>query len=307
MDRSALAGNTRLKELLAQKGSEGLAHAYLITGPAGSGQHTLAHMLAKAMLCRGEGSRPCGQCAACKKVEAGIHPDFSLVQGEKGAISIGQVRELRADAYIRPNEGERKIYLLEQTDRMNAAAQNAMLKLLEEGPAYAVFLLLAENSGGVLQTVRSRCEQLALTPVSPKEALEYLRGRFPDRSEEELRTAALDCQGLLGRAVEALEGGVSEHERQDLAHTLARAMAGTDETALFTAARGLEKLDREELIRLLDELEVQLGDGAVAGNDRKRMLRGVDLVRTLRGAARLNVNTGQLAGWLCAGMFTQEV
>ena len=85
---------------------------------------------------------------------------------------MDQVRQLRADAYIRPNEGERKVYLLEGADRMNASAQNAMLKLLEEGPAYAAFLLLAENGGGVLQTVRSRCEELSLTPVPPGEAEE---------------------------------------------------------------------------------------------------------------------------------------
>ena len=190
---------------------------------------------------------------------------------------------------------------------MNAAAQNAMLKLLEEGPEYAAFLLLAENAGAVLQTVRSRCEELSLTPVNPKEALAWLEGRFPGKSREELQKAALDCQGLLGRAVEALEGGgEASRERSALAGRLCDALAGTDEAALFEASMVLDKLGKEELPRFLDELEAQLGARAAQGGDRKRLLRGVELVRTLRGAARLNANPGQLAGWLCAGMFCPD-
>ena len=245
---------------------------------------------------------------ALQEGAAGIHPDVIVASGDGDKpISVDQVRSLRADAYVRPNEGERKIYLLEGADRMNAAAQNAMLKLLEEGPEYAAFLLLAENAGAVLQTVRSRCEELSLTPVNPKEALAWLEGRFPGKSREELQKAALDCQGLLGRAVEALEGGgEASRERSALAARLCDALAGTDEAALFEASMVLDKLGKEELPRFLDELEAQLGARAAQGGDRKRLLRGVELVRTLRGAARLNANPGQLAGWLCAGMFCPD-
>ena len=311
MELTPLAGNRRIKELLSQaEEGRGLSHAYLITGPAGSGRHTLARLLAQAMMCTAKaGPRPCGRCLACKKVSEGVHPDLSLVSGPGPGkpVAVDQVRAMRADAYIRPNEGERKVYLVEGADGMNAAAQNAMLKLLEEGPAYAAFLLLAENPGGVLQTVRSRCEELSLTPVTPKEGLEWLAARFPEKSPEELRRAAEDCQGLLGRAAAALSGGGEEvRARRALAQELCGALAGGDEAALFQASMALEKVGREELIPLLDETEAQLGRMAVSGGDRPRLLRGVGLVRTLRGAARLNAAPGQLAGWLCAGMFTQD-
>ena len=310
MELTALAGNRRVKELLSQaEGGRGLSHAYLISGPEGSGRHTLARLLAQAMVCEARsGPRPCGRCTPCRKAAAGIHPDISAVAGAGDRpVTVDQVRALRTDAYIRPNEGERKVYLVEGADRMNAAAQNAMLKLLEEGPAYAAFLLLSENAGGVLETVRSRCGELALAPVGLREGLDYLSARFPDRSREELQRAAEDCQGLLGRAVAALTGGgEAARERRALAEGLCSALAGGDEGALFEASLALEKAPREELAPLLDELEVQLGRMAALGGDRRRLVRGAELVRTLRGAQRLNVSPGQLAGWLCAGMFCQD-
>ena len=271
MDLSALKGNERLKDqLVRQERGRGLSHAYILSGPAGSGRHTLAGQLAAAMLCTGSGEKPCGRCADCLKTAKGIHPDVSVITGPEAGkpIAVDQVRALRADAYIRPNEGIRKVYLLEGADRMNAPAQNAMLKLLEEGPPYAAFLLIAENAGGLLRTVRSRCEELALVPAGAPEPEESAR------------------------------------ERQALVKELAAALEGAGELELLEAATALDgKRSREELSALLDELVSELSDRAAAGGDRKRLLRAAELVKDLRTAARLNVNGGQLAGWLCAGMY----
>lgn len=268
MELSALAGNERIKERLFHAEQRGLSHAYIISGPAGSGRHTLAAALAAAMLCTGRGEKPCGRCVPCQKVIKKIHPDLSVITGpgEGKPITVDQVRALRSDAYIRPNEGERKVYLLERADQMNSAAQNAMLKLLEEGPPYAAFLLLADNAGGLLQTVRSRCEELALTAASK-----------PAQTDGELRA---------------------------LAEKLASVLERGSELELFETAMLLDvKRGREELSSLLDTLEMELGARAVQAKDRKRLLKAAELVKELRSAARLNVNAGQLAGWLCAGMY----
>lgn len=268
MELSGLPGNERLKEQLSQsERGRGLSHAYILSGPAGSGRHTLARLLAAGMLCTSPGEKPCGRCASCLKTGRDIHPDVSVIAGpgEGKPITVDQVRVLRSDAYIRPNEGERKVYILEGADQMNSSAQNAMLKLLEEGPPYAAFLLLASNPGGLLQTVRSRCEILSLIPEE----------RIPD-----------------------------DPERAEQVKKLADALERADELELLEDAMVLDaKRGREELTAFLDALTDELGARTVRASDRRRLLRAVELVKTLRAAARLNVNGGQLAGWLCAGMF----
>jgi len=305
MNLSALAGNVRLKARLSgQGGGRGLAHAYILSGPVGSGRHTLARILAAAALC-GQAETPCMTCAHCKKVMAGIHPDVIFISGDgEKPVSVDQVRQMRTDTYIRPNEGARKVYVLEKADRMNGSAQNALLKLLEEGPGYAMFLLLAERCGELLNTVRSRCQQLELAPLTAVECLEELRRRFPQGGEEELTAAALACQGILGRAMEQMEGGAQEREiLSQRVRQLARLMVGENELALFQGTMELEKEKKETLLPLLDALVVQLGDEAAHTASPKRALRGVRLVQTVRAAAQFNANSGQLAGWLCAGMF----
>jgi len=310
MDLSALAGNPRLKELLSRREEgRGLSHAYILSGPVGSGRHTLARLLSAAMVCASPaGRRPCYLCGPCKKALNGIHPDVIPVTGpgEGKPITVDQIRAIRADAHIRPNEGERKVYVLEGADRMNDSAQNAMLKLLEEGPAYAAFLLLAENAGGLLQTVRSRCEDLTLAPVPLEEAVRWLSEKYPYTEPQEVRNAAINSQGFLGRAVDELDWGEAHMEAKSRAVYLADGLE-KQEADLFQVTMILDKLSREELNRTLEALEEELARRTVAQNDRRRLMKAVDLVKQLRAAAQFNVNGGQVAGWLCAAMYQDEL
>ncbi len=133
-----------------------IPHAIILEGDE-TEREFLASYITRYALCTGE-DKPCGMCSACKKTESGHHPDVTELFGEGAtkAIKIEQVRKLRQDAYIIPNEGAYKIYLLHDGDNMTPEAQNALLKVLEEPPAYVIFLLLCKNRTHLLLTVQSR-------------------------------------------------------------------------------------------------------------------------------------------------------
>lgn len=324
MRLDTLAGNSALKEQLsAQEKGRGLSHAYLISGPAGSGKRTLARLLAAAMVCTGAPEKPCGVCPGCKKVFGGIHPDVIQVGEDGKDITVGQARQARSDAYIRPNEGERKVYLFHNAQNMNPSAQNALLKLLEEGPAYAAFLLLTENPGSILPTIRSRCEGLALTPVSPAQAEYELARRFPQLPREQRHAAARRCGGLLGQAVAELEGQEGDDPLREEARRFLELLAGGKKLDAAAWCVSLEKRPREELCRLLeislallrDTLALQRGGTvmtasagelphlrAAAALPARRLLSLAGLLEKLRNDAAFNVNPGQLCGGLMAGI-----
>ena len=243
-----------------------LSHAYLISGPAGSGKHALTAALAAALVCQGE-DRPCGRCIHCKKADAGIHPDVITVAPAEGKkdILVEQVRGLRTDAYIRPNEAKRKVYIIDPASALNPSAQNALLKVLEDGPPYAAFLLLSETAGQLLPTVRSRCEQIALVPAV----------------DEELPAG----EGALALADLLIQGR---------------------ESALMAYCVSLEKLSRDEWSALLTETILELERRIRADlNLSRQILPKIELLKTLRGAAEFNTGVGHLAGWLCAGAFSR--
>lgn len=310
MNFSTLAGNNQIKQQLAQQAAgRGLSHAYIISGPRGSGRHTLANLMAASLVCQKTGDRPCGCCGPCKKAVGGIHPDIITVSGPEGKpVSVEQVRSLRTDVHIRPNEAQRKIYFLERADHMNQSAQNAMLKLLEEGPAYAVFLLLAENAGGLLETIRSRCESIALQPLTHSECLEWLSRWYPSKDPSVLQQASMESQGILGRAVDMLEGtGTAAEQIRGYSARLAQVLESGDELTVFETAMSLEKLSREELAGVLERTLEEIALRLPGSQCRRRLLKGVELLRRLREAVDLNANAGQITGWLCAGLFESEI
>ena len=138
-----------------------LSHAVILTGEGDKVQ--AARYIAAAHLCRADSGRPCLQCNACRKVLDRIHPDVTEVQdSERKELPVETIRALRQDAYIRPNEGERKVYLFTDCAQLNERDQNVLLKIVEEGPHYAAFVFCADAVHALLPTIRSRCVELRM-------------------------------------------------------------------------------------------------------------------------------------------------
>lgn len=245
-----LLGNERLKTALAAAfAADKLSHCYLLAGPPGSGKHSLARILSAAMQCSSGCRRPCGTCLPCRKVLDGVHPDVITVDApEKKTVTVETVRRARADVYVKPNEGRRKIYLFPRAQDMNPAAQNALLKVIEEPPDYAAFLLLTDAAERLLPTIRSRAVTLQLSPLSEPVCVEALRRRFPDKPREALADAWVRSGGFLGQAEQLLtEGEALAGETLRFADCF----AGRDPLGLTELLVPMERLRSEQLLPLL--------------------------------------------------------
>lgn len=168
MDLTVFAQTNTAQRLREATAHGTLSHALIFSGP---GERTAAaRYAAAAMECTAGGERPCLACPDCRKVIRDIHPDVVFVRDEEHAeISVDVVRRARADAFIRPNEGARKIYIFEDCSLLTEKDQNVLLKTVEEGPAYAAFFFCAENAAALLQTIRSRCVEVKTAPVQQGE------------------------------------------------------------------------------------------------------------------------------------------
>lgn len=205
MSKWELPGNEAAAQRLREAATRGtLPHALLFSG---RGDRAAAALFAAAALeCTGSGERPCGQCAACRKVREGIHPDVITVRDPAHKnLALDVVRAARSDAWIRPNEGARKAYYFEDCTLLTEADQNVLLKVVEEGPPYAAFLFCAENPAAMLPTLRSRCVEIKLRPAEEAWADEQ-------RADALCRAAAAGKTGQVTELLVRLEREKPERE-----------------------------------------------------------------------------------------------
>lgn len=260
MGFSQLLGNERIKENLNSALSRGrISHFYLLSGPKGSGKHTLAQLLSAGILCEGQGKKPCLACPACRKVMKGLHPDVITIDDpEKKTVPVDLIRKAREDIFVQPNEGSHKIYIFPRGQDMGIPGQNALLKVLEEPPKYGVFLLLCDNPEVLLTTVRSRGTELALQPLEKNTLETALKSEFPDAEDKRIAAAISRSGGYLGQAKAALT-----QEDDPTVLPFARAFVKSDILALTEVLVPLEKKKREELGAILDSW-IELLEGALS-------------------------------------------
>jgi len=165
-------------------------HAYLFAGPPGLGRRTLALRFAQALNCTQtiEPGVPCGKCRDCKQIEAMGHPDLTIIQAETegGTLKVDQVREARRSLTLKPYQSKYRVSIFLRFQEANDNAANALLKVLEEAPSYAVLILTADNPEGLLPTIVSRCEVLRLRPVPLEILASFLKGRGADEDSATL-------------------------------------------------------------------------------------------------------------------------
>lgn len=321
MEFPGFLGNTEVKQALAAAFAAGrFPHAVMFQGERGLGKSTLAGIVAQALVCRDKSAAPCGRCPSCIRARAGSHPDIQIVKGSgvSGALSVEAVRLMLEDAYRRPEEADYNVYIVHLGEHSLPAAQNKLLKLIEEPPQGAVFLLLCPSAEAALPTIRSRAQIFTLRPPNRQEAANWLAEHCQADWKRAQELADL-CAGNLGRMQEELKGG-GLGQAFSIAREMAEAMLLSGGHQILKAASPLQKdraLFREALGRLTvlfrDACVARTGGAPALGGDiqtvdklcglpMRRLLRLPELTEDYRQKLERNANTSLLLTCLCADL-----
>ena len=261
MELSAFAKTNTAARIRAAANRGMLSHALILSGAGELSE--AAHYAAAALECTGR-DKPCLACAHCRKVISDIHPDVTTVRdSEHTEIGVDVIRDVRTDAFVRPNEGACKVYIFPDCTVLNEKDQNVLLKTVEEGPPYAAFVFCAENPSVLLPTIRSRCVELKLPPAGEES------GEDDERTRELVRLIAKAARESLAELFEGV--------RVILADALCAKCGAAPQAPKDAAAMRVILASRLTKTQILDTIE---------------------LLKTYRDHCNYNVGVGPLLGGL---------
>jgi len=247
---------SNLKKSLA---SESCGHAYIFDGIEGVGKKLLSGIFAKALQCS-ESARPCNECISCRAFDVKNHPDIIYVEPTGRTLGVDDIREQVTNVvHTRPYKYKHRVFILNRADQMTIAAQNALLKTLEEPPSYAAFLLISENVNSFLPTILSRCVTLRLKPLRTELVEQYLKDN--NYQHVEIQSAAIASGGSIGKATTFIaDETFIEHQKEVRAILNSLPMAGLWDILLL--AKRLEKL-KDHSARSLNFIQMWYRDALV--------------------------------------------
>ncbi|SDJ72064.1 DNA polymerase III subunit delta' [Salimicrobium halophilum] len=236
-----------------------MAHAYLFYGHRGTGKREAARLLAKTLFCPNViDTEPCQECRECRRIDSGNHPDLHWVKPDGASIKKEQILTLQKEFTYTGLESDRKVYVIEAADLMTVNASNRLLKFLEEPSRETTAILLTENSEAIIQTIRSRCQQLAFQPLNQEKMKHFLMEQGISTSNASI-LSALTNNGE--EALEMLEGDWFANARKLVIQLTEVLQSKPNEALLFVNHQWMPHFsDRDTLQRGLDVLMLWFKD-----------------------------------------------
>src|SRR5574344_311520 len=220
-----LVGNKEIKETLKKQiNNKQISHSYMFVGTEGIGKELFAKEFAKAILCLSE-KKYCNECDSCNKYNGENHPDFCEIKANGNYIRISQIREMEEDIYQKPIISSKKVFIINDADKMTEEAQNSLLKTLEEPPEYIVIILIVANENSLLNTIKSRCIKIPFSNITEKELTEYIIiNKLADNFNKNIIDA---CNGSIGKAEKIIHNEEQYEKLEGLIHSILEEKKGT--------------------------------------------------------------------------------
>ena len=249
-----------LKKNIAE---EKFPHAVIFSGEEGIGKRLAAEICAAALLCENQtDGNPCGVCENCRLVAAKSHPDFYIVEAEETKtsrnIKIGQIRDMQAEASLRPINSARRVIIIDGAELMNKAAANCLLKTIEDPPSQTIFILLTASRSSLLMTIRSRCRTINFDKLSTEQIQDALITQGVEL--QEAQRLAIISNGSFGRALKLKDSGGAQLREAalDTLEKISRKEFSNEE--IFKAGAEMSNWSREKFAEFLTHLQKILRD-----------------------------------------------
>ena len=275
-----ILGNKKITEQLTNSIKIGnISHSYLFLGTQGIGKKMIAKEFAKMILCTSE-DKYCGVCKSCIEFDTDNNPDFSIIEPDGNSIKIDQIREFQKKVSEKPIISQRKVYIINDSDKMTVEAQNCLLKTLEEPPEFVTIILVGTNENAFLSTIKSRCMILHFEEISEEEILKYLEENYQIKINSQIMIKAF--QGSIGKAIELKD----KQEQYEKIENLIYGLEKMDVVDLVNKAEFLYS-SKDDKTEILDYMEVILMDIAKTSN---KYAQTIEIVEQTKKRLAANAN-----------------
>ena len=247
-----IIGNEQIKEELKKVALENkVSHSYMFVGIEGIGKQMMAKDFAQMILCTNETNKGCHQCKSCIEFMSNNHPDFLYLEPDGNSIKIEQIRYLQRKIQEKPIISDKKVYIINDADKMTTEAQNCLLKTLEEPPEYSTIILIGSNENAFLNTIKSRCMKIPFKPIEAKYVKQYMEKTYEMTNISQNMLEAF--QGSIGKAILLKD----KKEQYENIESMVEKLDKTDMTELMKLGEPLYQ-SKDEIMNILDYINIIL-------------------------------------------------
>lgn len=271
-----IVGNSKIKETLNSIiEKKNILHGYMFVGPEGIGKRIFATEFSKMLLCTSESNKPCNTCKSCIEFGGNSNPDFKIIEPDGNSIKIEQIRLMNTKIIEKPITSARKVYIINDAQKMTIDAQNCLLKTLEEPPEYATLILICNNEAQMLNTIKSRCTKINFKQLNTEEMTKYFENQIDNNV---LRLA----EGSIGKALKLKE----KTELYNKLESLLNKLENTKKTAIFSEAEILYK-NTDDIQEILNYMNIEFYE---KGTTQEKYLNCIPIVENAKKRLKANAN-----------------